>query len=114
MKTHSNTQSALKAIGFQSAIALCAGTALFVMSSAAFAQINPDVKLDTATKANRIASTDKGVHNPPGYKCGHNPPDDKVARTGDTRMLLPAVKLAVQTKTPDAPQTDTIACPKAK
>ena len=114
MEIHSNTQSALKAIGFQAAIAMCAGTALFAMSSAVFAQIDPNVRVATPEKVNRLAPITQGTHNPPGDKCGHNPPDDKVARSGDTRMLLPAVKLAAQTKTSDAPQTDTIACPKAK
>lgn len=105
MKIHSDTRSALKAMGVQSALAMSAGTALFVISSSAFAQIKPDVKMDIAAKVNRIA---------PGDKCGHNPPDDKVVRTGDTRMLLPAVKLVAQTKTLDAPHADTTACPKAK
>lgn len=114
MQIHSNTQSALKAMGFQAAIAMCAGTALFVMSSAAFAQVDPNVRVATPEKVNRLAPIDPGTHNPPADKCGHNPPDDKVARTGDTRMLLPAVKLAAQTKTLDTPQTDTTACPKAK
>ena len=114
MKTHSTTQSTLKAMSLQAALALCAGTALFIMPSSAFAQINPDVKADTAEKANRIAPTDKGAHNPPDDKCGQNPPAALIARTGDTRMLLPAVRLAVATKPLNAPQTDTTACHKAK
>ena len=105
MKIHSNVHLAMKAMGLQSALALCAGTALFVVSSAAFAQVDPNVKLTTPKKVTRVA---------PGTKCGHNPPDDKIARTGDTRMLLPAVKLAADGKALNTPQTDTTACPNAK
>lgn len=110
-------------MGLQSALALCAGTALFVMSSSAFAQVDPNVKLTTPEKVTRVAPGDKGAHIPPDDKCGHMPPGFKGEQnsinfsrpqTGDTRMLLPAVKPAAQTKTVDAPQTDTIACPKTK
>nr|WP_295774698.1 hypothetical protein [Rhodoferax sp.] len=114
MKIHSNTHSALRAIGFQRTLTVCAGAALFAMSSTAFAQIDRNLKAGTVDKTYRVAPTDKGAHNPPADKCGHNPPDDKVARTGDTRMLLPAVKLAADGKASNAPQTDTTACPKAK
>lgn len=107
MQTHKTTATAQTI--------LCAGTALLVMSGSTFAQINPEVKVGTADKTSQTTVADKGTHNPPGDKCGHNPPDDKIAHTADTRMLLPAVKPAMQTtKTLGAPQTDTVACAKAK
>ena len=114
MKIHSNNHSALRAIGFQGALTVFAGAALFAMSGTAFAQIDSNLKAGTVDKTYRVAPIDKGAHNPPAFKCGHNPPDDKVARSGDARMLLPAVKLAADGKTLDASQTDTTACPKAK
>lgn len=114
MKIHSLTQNTLRGTGFQAALVMCAGTALFAMSSAVFAQIDPNVKVTSPEKLSRIAPTERGAHNPPADKCGHNPPDDKVARTGDTRMLLPAVKLAANGKALNALQKDTTACPNAK
>jgi hypothetical protein len=123
MKIHSNVHLAVNAMGLQSALALCAGTALLVMSSAAFAQVDPGVKLATPEKVTRVAPGDKGAHNPPAYKCEHNPPGFKGEQnsinftrpqTGDTRMLLPAGKLAADGKALNTPQTDTTACPNAK
>ncbi|MES2948272.1 MAG: hypothetical protein V4858_07000 [Pseudomonadota bacterium] len=100
--------------GLRAAAALCAGAAILMLSGTAFAQIDPGVKPGATAKVNRSMPTDQITHNPPGDKCGHNPPADKIGTSGDTRMLLPAVKLAGQAKSLDTPQINTAACPAGK
>ncbi len=113
--TYSTKHCIPKTTRLKAAFAICAGTALLAVSGAAFAQIDPNLKVGTAEKINRVAPADKGAHNPPDDKigkCGHNPPDDKIGKAADTRMLLPAVKPSGQTNTTNVPKTDGTACPK--
>ena len=100
---YSTKHCARTASCLQAVFAACAGTALLAVSGAAFAQIDPGLKVGMAEKASHVAPIDRDAHNPPTYK------GDKAA---DTRMLLPAVIPTGQAKTTITPQTAGTACPK--
>jgi hypothetical protein len=89
---------------------LALSTCVLLIANSAFAQIDPNVKNGIGGNMQSKQAAGKGEHNPPADKGQHNPPDDKVlhnppsdkgqhnppgdksGKTGETKMLLPAVK----------------------